>query len=221
MSRFNISLNIGLVTNEHTPLREIEIDFGGEEFTADVPSILALLEHRLSGKIQDYALVQSESEPTLSVVCNTGFVDYDDIKNIVFNLSRELHQDAIAGKIENNGFLVGEKAEAWGGKFIQEYYQEIPERVINTQGNYTGHGQSGGIQGHSKGEHAPCVIVSQYRNGILEANREQCSIRVDGVETKLRDPGLTYKAALGAAAIPDKLTRIAFLDVILGLKPKS
>ena len=30
MSRFNISLNIGLVTNEHTPLREIEIDFGGE-----------------------------------------------------------------------------------------------------------------------------------------------------------------------------------------------
>ena len=219
MSRFNISLNIGLVTNEHTPLREIEIDFGGEEFTADVPSILALLEHRLSGQIQDYALVQSETEPTLSVVCNTGFVDYDDIKNIVFNLSRELHQDAIAGKIENDGFLIGDKAAEWGGKFIQEYYQEIPERIQDTQGSYTGHGHSGGIQGHSKGEHAPCVIVIQYRNGILDANHEQCYIVVDGIETLLNEPELTYKAALGAAAIPDKLTRIAFLAVVLGLKP--
>ena len=219
MSRFNISLNIGLVTNEHTPLREIEIDFGGEEFTADVPSILALLEHRLSGQIQDYALVQSETEPTLSVVCNTGFVDCDDIKNIVFNLSRELRQDAIAGKINEDGFLVGDKAEEWGGEFIQEYYQEIPERIQDTQGGYMGHGATGGIQGHSKGEHAPCVIVSQYRCGILDANHQQCYIVVDGIETKLREPELTRKAAIGAAAIPDKLTRIAFLAVVLGLKP--
>ena len=116
---------------------------------------------------------------------------------------------------------MGNKAEDWGGKFIQEYYQEIPERIQDTQGNYTGYGQSGGIQGHSKGEYAPCVIISQYRNGILDANHQQCSIRVDGIETKLREPELTLKAALGAAAIPDKLTRIAFLAVILGLKPKS
>ena len=114
---------------------------------------------------------------------------------------------------------MGEKAEAWGGKFIQDYYQEIPERAKDTQGGYTGHGATGGIQGHSKGEHAPCVIVSQYRNGILQANREQCYIVVDGIETKLREPELTYKAALGAAKIADKATRIAFLDVILGLKP--
>ena len=218
MSRFNISLNIGLVTN-NTPLRECGIHFGGEDFNADVPSILALLEHRLSGQIQDYALVQSESEPTLTVICSTDYVDCDDIKNIVHGIANELQQDAIAGKIENNGFLVGEKAEAWGGKFIQEYYQEIPERIQDTQGNYTGHGATGGIQGHSKGEHAPCVIVSQYRNGILEANRQQCSILVDGVETLLDEPEVTRKAALGAAAIPDKLTRIAFLAVILGLKP--
>lgn len=219
MSRFNISLNIGLVTSNFTPLREIEIEFGGECEHADVPSILALLEHRLSGQIQDYALVQSESEPTLTVICSTDYVDYDDIKNIVFNLSRELHQDAIAGKINENGFLVGDKAEEWGGEFIQDHYQEIPERVKDTQGSYTGHGQSGSIQGHSKGEHAPCVIVSQYRNGILDANHEQCYIVVDGIETKLAQPELTRKAALGAAAIPDKLTRIAFLAVILGLKP--
>lgn len=221
MSRFNISLNIGLVTNEHTPLRECELHFGGEDFIADVPSILALLEHRLSGQIQDYALVQSETEPTLSVVCSTGFVVAEDIRAIVHGIANELHQDAIAGKIENNGFLVGEKGEAWGGKFIQEYYQEIPERIQDTQGAYTGHGATGGIQGHSKGEHAPCVIVSQYRNGILEANNEQCHIVVDGIETKLNEPELTRKAAIGAAAIPDKLTRIAFLAVILGLKPKS
>ena len=221
MSRFNISLNIGLVTNNNKPLRECELHFGGEDWIADVPSILALLEHRLSGRIQDYALVQSETEPTLTVICNTGFVVAEDIKTIVHNIATELYQDAIAGKIENDGFLVGDKAEEWGGKFIQEYYQEIPERVKDTQGGYSGHGATGGIQGHSKGEHAPCVIVSQYRNGILTPNNEQCSIRVAGVETLLREPELTYKAALGAAAITDKATRIAFLDIILGLKPKS
>ena len=221
MSRFNISLNIGLVTSTGKPLRECELHFGGEDWIADVPSILSLLEHRLSGQIQDYALVQSESEPTLSVICSTDFVVAEDIRAIVHGIANELHQDAIAGKSENDGFLVGEKAEAWGGKFIQEYYHEIPERVKDTQGGYTGHGATGGIQGHSKGEHAPCIIVSQYRNGILEANRQQCYIVVDGIETKLNDPQLTRKAALGAAAIPDKLTRIAFLAVILGLKPKS
>ena len=221
MSRFNISLNIGLVTNNNKPLRECGIHFAGEDFKADVSSIMALLEHRLSGKIQDYALVQSETEPTLTTICSTDYVDCEDIKNIVHAIACELHQDAIAGKINENGFLVGDKAEDWGGKFIQEYYQEIPERIQDTQGGYMGHGATGGIQGHSKGEHAPCVIVSQYRNGILEANRQQCSIRVDGIETLLREPEVTRKAALGAAAITDKATRIAFLDVILGLKPKS
>ena len=219
MSRFNISLNIGLITSTGKPLRECEIDFGGEDFTADVPSILALLEHRLSGKIQNYALVHSETEPTLTVICSTDFVVAEDIRAIVHGIANELHQDAIAGKIETHGFLVGEKAEAWGGKFIQDYYQEIPERAKDTQGGYTGHGASGGIQGHSKGEHAPCVIVSQYRNGILEANHHQCSIRVDGIKTLLREPELTRKAAIGAAAIKNKATRITFLDVILGLKP--
>lgn len=220
MSRFNISLNIGLVTSTGKPLRECEIEFGGEEFTADVPSILALLEYRLSAQIQDYALVQSESEPTLSVVCSTDDYDDDDvIKTIVHTITYELHQDAIAGKINENGFLVGDKAEDWGGEFIQELFQEIPERIQDTQGSYTGHGHSGSIQGHSKGEHAPCVIVSQYRCGILDANHEQCYIVVDGIETKLNEPELTRKAALGAAAIQDKLTRIAFLAVILGLKP--
>ena len=221
MSRFNISLNIGLVTNKHTPLREIEIDFGGEDFIADVPSILALLEHRLGGKTLDYALVQSETEPTLTAICSTDFVVAEDIRAIVHGIANELRQDAIAGKINEDGFLVGEKAEDWGGKFIQEYYQEIPERIQDAQGGYTGHGASGGIQGHSKGEHSPCIILSQYRNGILEANRQQCSIRVDGVETLLREPEVTRKAAIGAAAIADKATRIAFLDVILGLKPIS
>ena len=219
MSRFNISLNIGLVTSTGKPLRECELHFGGEDWIADVPSILSLLEHRLSGQIQDYALVQSETEPTLSAVCSTDYVVAEDIRAIVHGIANELHQDAIAGKIENVGFLVGDKAAEWGGKFIQEYYQEIPERIQDTQGGYTGHGATGGIQGHSKGEHAPCVIVSQYHNGILEANRQQCSIHVDGVETLLCGPEVTRKAALGAAAITDKATRIAFLDVILGLKP--
>ena len=219
MSRFNISLNIGLVTSTGKPLRECELHFGGEDWIADVPSILALLEHRLSGKIQDFALVQSETEPTLTVVCSTDFVVAEDIRAIVHGIANELHQDAIAGKIETQGFLVGNKAKDWGGKFIQDYYQEIPERIQDTQGGYTGHGATGGIQGHSKGEHAPCVIVSQYHNGILEANRQQCCIRVDGIETLLRDPELTYKAALGAAKIADKVARVTFLDVILGLKP--
>ena len=184
-----------------------------------MPSILALLEHRLSGQIQDYALVQSETEPTLTVICSTDFVVAEDIRAIVHGIANELHQDAIAGKINEEGFLVGDKAEEWGGEFIQEHYQEIPERIQDTQGGYSGHGATGGIQGHSKGEHAPCVIVSQYRNGILDANHEQCYIVVDGIETKLSEPELTRKAALGAAAIPDKLTRIAFLAVVLGLKP--
>ena len=221
MSRFNISLNIGLVTSTGKPLRECGIHFGGEDFDADVPSILALLEHRLSGQIQDYALVQSETEPTLTAICSTAYASEYDIKIVVHAIANELQQDAIAGKINEEGFLVGDKAAEWGGKFIQEYYQEIPERIQDTQGGYTGHGATGGIQGHSKGAHAPCVIVSQYRNGILEANRQQCSIRVDGVETLLREPEVTRKAALGAAAITDKATRINFLDVILGLKPKS
>ena len=221
MSRFNISLNIGLVTSTNKSLRECELHFGGEDWIADVPSILPLLEHRLSGKIQDYALVQSETEPTLSVICSTDFVVAEDIRAIVHGIANELQQDAIAGKIETHGFLVGDKAEEWGGKFIQEYYQEIPERIQDTQGGYTGHGATGGIQGHSKGEYAPCVIVSQYRNGILEANRQQCSILVDGIETLLSEPELVRKAAIGAAAIADKATRVTFLDVILGLKPKS
>lgn len=219
MSRFNISLNIGLVTSTGKSLRECELHFGGEDWIADVPSILSLLEHRLSGHIQDYALVQSETEPTLTVICSTDFVVAEDIRAIVHGIANELHQDAIAGKIESEGFLVGDKAAEWGGKFIQDYYQEIPERAKDAQGGYTGHGATGGIQGHIKGEHAPCVIVSQYRNGILEANREQCSIRVSGVETLLREPELVRKAAIGAAAIADKATRITFLDIILGLKP--
>lgn len=221
MSRFNISLNIGLVTSTGKALRECELHFAGEDFIADVPSILALLEHRLNGQIEDYALVQSETEPTLTVICSTGFVVAEDIRAIVHGIANELQQDAIAGKIENDGFLVGDKAEEWGGKFIQEYYQEIPVSVKDTQGGYSGHGATGGIQGHSKGEHAPCVIVSQYRNGILTPDRQQCSIRVDGIETLLREPELTHKAAIGAAKITDKATRITFLDVILGLKPKS
>ena len=219
MSRFNISLNIGLVTNNNKPLRECGSHFGGEDFNADVPSILALLEHRLSGHIQDYALVQSETEPTLTVICSTDFVVAEDIRAIVHAIACELRQDAIAGKIVSEGFLVGDKAAEWGGKFIQDYYQEIPERIQDAQGGYTGHGATGGIQGHSKGEHAPCVIVSQYRNGILEANHQQCSIRVDGIETLLREPEVTRKAAIGAAAIADKVTRITFLSLILGLKP--
>ena len=221
MSRFNISLNIGLITSTGKPLRECGLHFGGEDWIADVPSILALLEHRLSGHIQDYALVQSETEPTLTAICSTAFVVAEDIRAIVHGIANELHQDAIAGKIETHGFLVGEKAEAWGGKFIQDYYQEIPERAKDAQGGYTGHGATGGIQGHSKGEHAPCVIVSQYRNGILDANNQQCRIRVDGIETLLCGPEVTRKAAIGAAAIADKATRITFLDIILGLKPKS
>ena len=219
MSRFNISLNIGLVTSTGKVLRECGIHFGGEDFNADAHSILALLEHRLSGQIQDYALVQSETEPTLTVICSTDFVVAEDIRAIVHAIANELQQDAIAGKINEDGFLVGNKAAEWGGKFIQDYYQEIPERIKDTQGGYTGHGATGGIQGHSKGEHAPCVIVSQYRNGILEANRQQCSIRVDGIKTLLREPELVRKAAIGAAAIADKATRVTFLDVILGLKP--
>ena len=218
MSRFNISLNIGLVTSTGKPLRECGIHFGGEDFNADVPNILSLLEHRLSGQIQNYALVQSETEPTLTVICSTDFVVAEDIRAIVHAIACELQQDAIAGKIETDGFLIGDKAAEWGGKFIQEYYQEIPERIQDTQGGYTGHGATGGIQGHSKGEHAPCVIVSQYRNGILEANREQCCIRVDGIETLLREPEVTRKAAIGAASIADKATRVTFLDIILGLK---
>ena len=219
MSRFNISLNIGLVTSTGKPLRECELHFGGEDWIADVPSILALLEHRLSGHIQDYALVHSETEPTLTAICSTDFVVAEDIRAIVHGIANELHQDAIAGKIETDGFLVGDKAEDWGGKFIQDYYQEIPERIQDTQGGYTGHGATGGIQGHSKGEHAPCVIVSQYHCGILDANHQQCCIRVDGIETLLRDPELTRKAAIGAAKIADKVARVTFLDVILGLKP--
>ena len=219
MSRFNISLNIGLVTSTGKPLRECGIHFGGEDWIADVPSILALLEHRLSGHIQNYALVQSGTEPTLTVVCSTDFVVAEDIRAIVHGIANELRQDAIAGKIETHGFLVGDKAEDWGGKFIQDYYQEIPERAKDTQGRYTGHGATGGIQGHSKGEHAPCVIISQYRNGILKANNQQCGIRVDGIETLLREPEVTRKAAIGAAAIAGKVSRITFLDVILGLKP--
>ena len=73
MSRFNISLNIGLVTSTGKSLRECGIHFGGEDFNADVHGILALLEHRLSGRIQDYALGQRETEPTLTVICSTAY----------------------------------------------------------------------------------------------------------------------------------------------------
>lgn len=67
--------------------------------------------------------VQSDTETTYVVVCD-GFYNWFGTPHTVavHALAQKLRQDAIAYKVGNTGFLVGPKAEDWGGEFKQEYF---------------------------------------------------------------------------------------------------
>lgn len=72
----------------------------------------------------------SDTEDTYIFTAD-GFVGQDSRysdnwthKRAVFNACQVLQQDCIAYKINDTGYLVGPKADAWGGEFNQDYFLE-------------------------------------------------------------------------------------------------
>lgn len=110
-----IDLNIGLVTSEDSGKLAIDID--------DVISHLG--KHGI--RVLDYRIQQSDSEPTAVITASVpNEVAIYDLAYRIEQLCVALKQDAIAGRLHfgpaKAGFLLGPKAEEWGGKFIEEYY---------------------------------------------------------------------------------------------------
>src|SRR5690606_5371713 len=67
----------------------------------------------------------SDTETTYVVVASDG-LDYAMLchRATVYAVCEALQQDAIAYKVNGTGYLVGPKAEDWGGEFKQEYFLE-------------------------------------------------------------------------------------------------
>lgn len=97
-----VILNIGLNTNTGETLNHLT----------------TLRQVATVADIRQFALVQSDTEPTLVVAANVNDVDYT-----VKALSDELEQDCIAVYYPKTGHgkLVGEKAAAWGD-FNPEFF---------------------------------------------------------------------------------------------------
>lgn len=87
--------------------------------------LAALWEHGFEG-LALAKTEQSETETTY-VVTAERFDDKDHYPTheaAVYAVCEALQQDAIAYKVGDTGYLVGPKAEDWGGLFIPEYFIE-------------------------------------------------------------------------------------------------
>lgn len=68
-------------------------------------------------------LVKAEASNTeTTYVITAAGVWLDDHEGLVHTVSFVLHQDAIAYTLDGVGYLVGPKAEDWGGAFNPEYF---------------------------------------------------------------------------------------------------
>lgn len=106
MFKFNIGSAVNGVDRVITPLQ----------------AAVALWEHGF----EDITLakIEKSSTETTYVITAERFVGYPTHKAAVYVVCKELRQDAIAYKAGDTGYLVGPKAEEWGGEFIQEYFIE-------------------------------------------------------------------------------------------------
>jgi hypothetical protein len=113
----NVILNIGLNASKN-----IE----GSEYLKPHHVLFALQVFFSRDAVRFLRLDQSSTEPTLVVYLT---VDYGlaKLKSVVYHLSENLRQDAIAGMIDredtckSDGFLVGPHANLWG-EFNEAYF---------------------------------------------------------------------------------------------------
>jgi|SRR5690606_12004645 len=72
--------------------------------------------------------IEKSATETTYVITAEGYDDsgdyYPSHEAAVYAVCEELQQDAIAYKVGDTGYLVGPKAEDWGGLFIPEYFIE-------------------------------------------------------------------------------------------------
>ena len=97
----------------------------GVDQTIDAGTVLATL--RQHGFVQPELIKTERSDTeTTYVVVASDRIDYNmqGHRAAVYAVCEELQQDAIAYKVYNTGYLVGPKAEEWGGAFLQEYFIE-------------------------------------------------------------------------------------------------
>ena len=108
-----IHLNIGLNINGVESLQ--------------MPQIAVALEAALPGmEIRESHIRQSSTERTACIILHWAGA-YDTFGRGIMALCEALQQDAIAGKWFEPGagmiqFLIGPKAEAWGGEFNEDYW---------------------------------------------------------------------------------------------------
>lgn len=97
----------------------------GVDQVIDADTVLATL--RQHGFVQPELIKteQSNTETTYVVVASDR-IDYNmqGHRATVYAVCEALQQDAIAYTLNGTGYLVGPKAEDWGGEFKQEYFLE-------------------------------------------------------------------------------------------------
>lgn len=101
-------LNIGLAVGNDVPAGQL------------VKSLKYVVELFIPTELRT-EIRQSASEPTLVVELETFAILLNDRLDL---LARALDQDAVAGLLNGEGFLIGPKAADWGGAFNPEFFVE-------------------------------------------------------------------------------------------------
>jgi hypothetical protein len=76
-----------------------------------------------------YIRTAASGERTACISCRTLMVE-DQLDGVIMHLCNKLQQEAIAGRFyvpfgSQRDFLIGPKAEAWGGDFNEEYWLAV------------------------------------------------------------------------------------------------
>lgn len=106
-----IKFNIGLAVN-------------GVDKELDVISVYLTLESQGFKDIKIVKVAESTTETTVVVESSGIPATGPNVRQRVYYTCQALNQDAIAYKINDQGYLVGPKAAEWGGEFKQEFFIE-------------------------------------------------------------------------------------------------
>lgn len=108
-----VIVNIGLETSAKF----------GTDFEWDSDVVVKYLE--VAGfEVHAFKVEKSDTEDTLIACVSINTSVSSTISHLFNNLSKQLFQEAIAFYVveEQQGYLVGEYAEEWGGEFNPEYF---------------------------------------------------------------------------------------------------
>lgn len=97
----------------------------GQDLALDLSEVYIKLWHCGFNAIRLERVAKSNTESTY-VLTSESFSDdaFDTFEEAVLVASRLLKQDCIAFKKGDVGYLIGDKADEWGGTFNPEYFIE-------------------------------------------------------------------------------------------------